>query len=138
MAASNGVAEPNGLARPNGATRAGEGVTWRPGMGPWSPLLYDDEAEVEPPVTSLEEELRMPANQDRIEQLIEAFARLDERLGATCDRLDAVVASTVSKSTVDDLIRRVTSLESDRAKLVWLVMAGVISAVLVSAGVLSK
>lgn len=67
---------------------------------------------------------------DRVGQIIDGFGRLDERLKAVIDRLDGLAESTAAKSTVEHLERRVASLESDRARLGWMVMAAVITALL--------
>lgn len=64
--------------------------------------------------------------EDRVDRILESLARLDERVQHITTAIDRVP----SKHETDDLRRRLESLENDRAKLVWLVLAAVLTAVL--------
>lgn len=74
----------------------------------------------------LEELTLATGTEDRVDRILETLARLDERV----QHITVVVDRVPSRDEVAELRRRLESLESDRAKLVWLVLAAVLTAVL--------
>lgn len=65
-----------------------------------------------------------------IQTIIEKLARVEERVSSVLQRIDHLTASTAGRETIGDLERRITSLEGDRAKIGWIVMAAVLAALL--------
>lgn len=77
-------------------------------------------------ILSLEEMTLATGTEDRVDRILETLARLEERVAHI-----ALIADRVpSRDEVGELRRRLESLEGDRAKLVWLVLAAVLTAVL--------
>ncbi len=77
-------------------------------------------------ICRIEEAMLATGSEDRVDRILDTLARLDERVRHMTVSLDRVA----SREEVADLRRRLESLESDRAKLVWLVLAAVLTAVL--------
>jgi len=77
-------------------------------------------------IGNFEERTLATGTEDRVDRILETLARLDERV----QHITAVVDRVPSRDEVAELRRRLESLESDRAKLVWLVLAAVLTAVL--------
>lgn len=77
-------------------------------------------------ICDIEETTLATGTEDRVDRILETLTRLDERVR----HITAVVDRVPSRDEVAELRRRLESLESDRAKLVWLVLAAVLTAVL--------
>lgn len=65
-----------------------------------------------------------------IQDIVEKLARLEERSNSILQRIDHLATATVSRESLVDIERRMLSLETDRAKIGWIVMAAVLAALL--------
>lgn len=65
-----------------------------------------------------------------IQDIVERLARLDERSTSILQRVDHLTAMSASREQIADFERRLASIEGDRAKIGWIVMASVLAALL--------
>lgn len=65
-----------------------------------------------------------------IQDIVEKLARLEERSMSILQRVDHLTSVTASREQIADFERRLCSIESDRAKVGWIVMASVLAALL--------
>ena len=77
-------------------------------------------------ICDIEETTLATGTEDRVDRILETLARLEERVV----HITAAVDRMPSREEVAEMRRRLDSLEGDRAKLVWLVLAAVLTALL--------
>lgn len=76
--------------------------------------------------TETKEMMILSSPEDRVDLILQTLARLEERVS----HIMQGVERAASREEVSELRRRLESIEADRSKIVWLMLAAVLTAVL--------
>ncbi len=65
-----------------------------------------------------------------VSEILAKLSTLEERMAGLIARIDVVTASAVTRHEMNDIERRVSSLESASSRFVWIVLVAVLTALL--------